>query len=92
MSELLNFRNNFIFWVVSNSVALLDIFVLLKYNKLEKEIMKQLPDLIDRIGLIDAFVSLSSYCFLYNDEVYPQYIDNYYCPLNHKSLAQPLER
>jgi hypothetical protein len=76
MSELLNFRNNFIFWVVSNSVVLLDIFVLLKYTKLEKEIMKQLPDLIDRIGLIDAFVSLSSYCFLYNDEVYPQYIDN----------------
>ena len=76
MSELLNFRNNFIFWILSNSIALLDIFVLLKYNKLEKDIMEQLPNLIDRIGLIDAFVSLSSYCFLYNNEIYPKYTDN----------------
>lgn len=76
MSELLKFRNNFIFWVASNSVMLLDIFVLLKFNKLENDIMDQLPKLIDRIGLIDAFVSLSSYCFLYNNEKYPQFIDN----------------
>lgn len=76
MSDLLNFRNNLIFWIISNSIGLLDIFVLLKYNKLEKDIMEQLPILIDRIGLIDTFVSLSSYCFLYNDEKYPKYIDN----------------
>ena len=76
MSDLLNFRNNLIFWIISNSIGLLDIFVLLKYNKLEKDIMEQLPILIDRIGLIDTFISLSSYCFLYNDEKYPKYTDN----------------
>lgn len=76
MSELLNFRNNFIFWIISNSVGLLDISVLLRYNKLEKAIMEQLPILIDRIGLIDTFVSLSSYCFLFNNEKYPQFTDN----------------
>lgn len=73
MNELLKFRNNFIFWIIVNSIALLDIYVILKYYDWEKKHITNLPKLLQEIGHLDAFISLSNYSFNHPQGIYPQF-------------------
>lgn len=75
MNELLKFRNNFIFWIIVNCFALLDIYVILKYYDWEKKHLINLPKLLQEIGNLDAFVSLSNYNFNHPLGTYPQFSD-----------------
>ncbi len=73
MNELLKFRNNFIFWIIVNCFALLDIYVILKYYDWERKHIINLPKLLQEIGNLDAFVSLSNYNFNHPLGTYPQF-------------------
>ncbi len=73
MNELLKFRNNFIFWIIANCFALLDIYVILKYYDWEKKHIINLPKLLQEIGYLDALVSLSNYNFNHPLGIFPQF-------------------
>lgn len=63
MNELLNFRNNFILWFLSNATVMIDLLVLNKFVKWERSAITDLQILLENIGQLDAFISLATFNF-----------------------------
>ena len=52
MNELLNFRNNFILWFLSNTTVMIDLLVLNKFVKWEKSAITDLQILLEKMPLL----------------------------------------
>lgn len=87
MNEIMNFRNNYILWFITNTSIVLDLVVLYRFVKWEKKNIPTLSALLENIGHLDALISLASFNFNHPRTSQPEMTDegfaghNIYHPL-----------
>lgn len=71
MNDVLNFRNNFIFWIISNTLFVTDMWIIHRFVNQEHNMLGELSSLLENIGLLDALISLATFNFNHPDASTP---------------------